>query len=203
MQYVVDRLYDARDTLRESFQPGDGDDAVTPFMVPVDGLLEQAVSFLGENYREKFVAVLKSSGAEKDVCPMLHLEKWLNSMYIPETRASNVPPFSLSKERDMWRGVKVEELQSVLQLYRVYSVLAFSFAFNLFSPLCFSIGEGRERGERKNEFPLFFCSCRRLLPFLENVGHGRAGNLIGGGGKASCFCCCTFSSTFLFLFRSL
>ncbi|KAF5220737.1 hypothetical protein ECC02_006309 [Trypanosoma cruzi] len=117
MQYVVDRLYDARDTLRESFQPGDGDDAVAPFMVPVDDLLEQAVSFLGENYREKVVAVLKSSGAEKEACPMLDLEKWLNSMYIPETGASNVPPFSLSKERGMWRGVKVERLQSVLQLY--------------------------------------------------------------------------------------
>ncbi|EKF38462.1 hypothetical protein MOQ_001330 [Trypanosoma cruzi marinkellei] len=117
MQYVVDRLYDARDTLRESFQPGDGDDTVTPFMITVDGLMEQAVSFLGESYRDKVLAVLKSSDVEKEVCPTLHLEKWLNSMYIPETGGSNVPPFSLSQERGMWRGVEVERLQSVLQLY--------------------------------------------------------------------------------------
>ncbi|RNF27495.1 calpain-like cysteine peptidase [Trypanosoma conorhini] len=114
-QHVLDRLYDARKTLRESFQTSVSNDVVAPLMVRIDDVIEQAVAFLGEAYREGVMALLKPWRGEEEECAMLPLEKWLNSMYVPEARGSNLPPFSLSEERRMWRSVDVERLQNVLR----------------------------------------------------------------------------------------
>ncbi|KEG15346.1 hypothetical protein DQ04_00101130 [Trypanosoma grayi] len=119
LQYAVDRLYDSRRTLRESFQPVDElGEARTKRMARLDEVVGRAVSVVGEAFRDSVTALLGRWLGHTGVDALVNVEELLDSMYIPEsTESPAAPPLPLSTERRMWRGVEVETLQNALSAW--------------------------------------------------------------------------------------
>ncbi|KAH9600264.1 hypothetical protein LSM04_001256 [Trypanosoma melophagium] len=114
VQYVVDRLFDAQNALRESFQPTEKLSTTAPQMIPLDEVVHRALLFVGEELSEIVKTLLEPWKVNVDGCIRVDTEGLFGSIYIPDSKGPNGIPFPLSEEKCMWRTVDVDALRCSL-----------------------------------------------------------------------------------------